>query len=153
MPWPRRPWASWAIAGWPGHSSNPTPPPKPPPSPTPPACTKPNWISAPEADVTARGEAECGLGLVAKWLDKPDEELSHYLNVLEAGDSENPDPYWVKQAGVAAAHWCIDRGQWTNAITIYTRVEEVVPSLRAEMEKDKDIAKAKARTKSAASGD
>jgi len=107
----------------------------------------------PEANVTARGEAECGLGLVAKWLDKPDEELSHYLNVLEAGNSENPDPYWVKQAGVAAAQWCIDRGQWTNAITIYSRVEEAVPSLRAEMEKDKNIAKAKARTKSAAPGD
>ena len=73
-------------------------------------------MKSPRADISARSMAECGLAkaLVGMALLKPIgyqreglvEAAGHYLNVVEGKnrrDGEVPDPYWVKEAGKAAA--------------------------------------------------
>jgi hypothetical protein len=45
------------------------------------------------------------------------------------------DPFWVEQAGKAAAHIDEQRQQWDKAIKVYQRVLKAVPSLRAALEK------------------
>jgi hypothetical protein len=45
------------------------------------------------------------------------------------------DPFWVEQAGKAAAHIYEQREQWDRAITVYQRVLKAVPSLRPTLEK------------------
>ena len=90
------------------------------------------------ADVTARSQAEFGLGLVAERLHQPEQALGHYGNVLYAVDTARADPVWVKEAGVKAAAWYEERHDWTNAIKVYQRVREVVPSLANEMQRNID---------------
>jgi tetratricopeptide (TPR) repeat protein len=90
------------------------------------------------ADVTARSQAEFGLGLVAERLHQQEQALGHYGNVLYAVDTARADPVWVKEAGVKAAAWYEERHDWTNAIKVYQRVREVVPSLAKEMQRNID---------------
>ena len=95
-----------------------------------------------KADVTARGQAQFGLGLVAKYRDQPDEELSCYLQVV-LGEPKDSDPFWVEQAGVAASQLLEAGEKWDQAINVYTRVKQAVPSLTAEMDKRIEAARAK----------
>ncbi len=78
-------------------------------------------------DTASCDQAEVGLGLVAERQRQPDRALEYYSKVLYAGDA---DPYWVEQAGVAAARLCEERQQWEQAVHIYNRVLQAVPSLR-----------------------
>jgi TolA-binding protein len=99
----------------------------------------------PQSDVTARSQAECGLGLVEQALDHPQEALTHYLRVVYPGviydeTLEKPDPVWVKEAGVAAVQLYYQTKDWADAITVYNRVKAVVPTLGGEL--DKKIANA-----------
>jgi tetratricopeptide (TPR) repeat protein len=87
-------------------------------------------------DVTARSQAEFGLGLVAERLHQPQEALRHYCNILYAPDPRNADPAWVKDAGVKAATLYEEQTNWPGAQQVYLRVMEVVPSLRIEMQKN-----------------
>jgi TolA-binding protein len=89
-------------------------------------------------DVTARSEAEVGLGLVAERQRQPIEALRHYGNVLYDVDTRHADPFWVKEAGVKAAALYEARKDWRNAEKVYRRVQEVVPSLRLEMQINMD---------------
>jgi TolA-binding protein len=79
------------------------------------------------ADVANRNQAEAGLGLVAERQQLPDLALNYYSRVLFERDS---DPFWVEQTGVAAARLCEERSQWDQAVRIYERVLQAVPSLR-----------------------
>jgi len=90
-------------------------------------------------DVTARSHAEYGLGLVAERQNQPREALGHYGKVLYTLDTKHADPYWVKEAGVKAAALFEEQKEWRNAIKVYQRVQEAVPSLRNEMQRNIDI--------------
>jgi TolA-binding protein len=95
-----------------------------------------------KADVTARSQAEFGLGLVANRRGQPDEELMRYLELIE-GDPGDSDPFFVEQAGVAAAQLEEAAGNWIGATNVYTRVKRAVPSLAADMDKYIERARAK----------
>jgi TolA-binding protein len=93
-------------------------------------------LSFPAADVDAatRSQAEVALGRIAEQQQQPEEALAHYCKVLY-GDMDHFDPFWVEQAGKAAAHIYEQREQWDRAITVYQRVLKAVPSLRPTLEK------------------
>ena len=104
------------------------------------------------AAVTARSQAEYGLGLVAERQGvlageqglmaerqhQTQEALRHYCNVLYDTDTTNADPYWVMMAGVKAAAIYEEQTNWLDAKDVYRRVGEVVPSLRDTMQKKID---------------
>ena len=90
------------------------------------------------ADITARSQAEYGLGLIAERQEQTQEALRHYCNVVFDTDTEHADPYWVKEAGVKAAALCEARKDWQGAIAVYRKVQEVVPSLHDAMQKKID---------------
>jgi tetratricopeptide (TPR) repeat protein len=95
-------------------------------------------------DVTARSEAEFGLGLVAERQHQPREALLHFSNILYDPDTRHADPAWVKDAGVKAATLLEEQHDWPGAEKVYQRVMEVVPSLRLEMQKNIERIKAAA---------
>ena len=95
-------------------------------------------------DVTARSQAEFGLGLVAERQHQPQEALTHYSNVLYDPDTPHADPAWVKDAGFKAATLLEEQHDWPGAEKVYQRVLEVVPSLRLEMQKNIERIKAAA---------
>lgn len=95
-------------------------------------------------DVTARSQARFGLGLIAERQNQTNEALFHYCEVLFDVDSTQADPAFVKDAGVKAAALYEEQKDWPNAVRVYQRVAEVVPSLRSEMQKHIDAIKAAA---------
>ena len=61
------------------------------------------------------GEAECALLR---------EAATHYLNVVlgdNLRDDEKADPYWIKEAGLAAARVDEELGQWDQAVRFARR--------------------------------
>jgi tetratricopeptide (TPR) repeat protein len=86
-------------------------------------------------DVTAWSQAEVALGRVAEQQDQPRQALAHYANVLDDLDPDHFDPFWVEQAGKAAARIYEQQQQWDTAIKVYRRVLRAVPSLRPALEK------------------
>ena len=63
--------------------------------------------------------------------------LDRYLNVVygkNLRDGERPDPFWIKEAGLAAARVLETRGQWNESINLYRRLQDLVPSLRPVLE-------------------
>jgi TolA-binding protein len=85
--------------------------------------------------VSARSQAETGLGMVAEREHDLPTALEYYCNVVYKYDPAHFDPYWVEQAGEAAARICEDQQHWTEAIPIYRRVLEAVPALRPVLER------------------
>lgn len=88
-----------------------------------------------KVNVSARCQAEVGLGLVAEHQHHPQEALEHYFNVLYAYDSDNFDPYWIWRAGEFAGRLSEELQQWDSAIKVYRIVMEAVPSLRPALER------------------
>ena len=106
-------------------------------------------LSFPATNVTvsARSQAEVGLGLVAEREHLPALALAHYLRVLYEYDPNNFDPYWVETAGEYAARVCESQQQWDQAVNAYRRVLEAVPALAPVLEKR--IAAAQSRAEAA----
>jgi len=69
----------------------------------------------------------------ARATDLEAEALTHYTNVIYPAGEEQPDPFWVEKAGVYAAQLCESQKKWELAINLYTRVGEMIPSLRDSM--------------------
>jgi TolA-binding protein len=80
------------------------------------------------ATVSARSQAEVGLGIVAEKEHLPQMALKHYSRVLY-GDPKNFDPYWVETAGRLMAQICEEQQKWDQAVNTYKRVLDAVPSL------------------------
>jgi len=95
------------------------------------------------ADVSARSQAEMGIGLAlerqAQSKAPPDNaELleaarEHYLNVFYGKNVEKPDPFWMKEAALAAARLAEEQKQWDLAIKIYSRLVTLTPALHASL--------------------
>lgn len=99
------------------------------------------------ADISVRSQAEYGLGRAFELQapGKPSEEgagwiagaFEHYYSIvigsnLRAGDE--PDPFWVEKAGMAAARLKEEQKQWSTAIRIYERLHEVLQPLRPRLQ-------------------
>jgi TolA-binding protein len=117
-------------------------------------------IEAPSADISARSQAETGLGLALEKMaaDLPDAgqagglnlALDHYLNVALGAnlrEGEQADPFWVKKASLESARVAETLGDWPQAIQVYQRLETLIPVLKDSL--DKKIAKAKAHPQAA----
>jgi len=66
--------------------------------------------------------------------------LDRYLNVVYGNGaalatSPQPDPYWLKEAGLAAGRLAEDLGQWELAINLYERLLRVLPPMRPVLER------------------
>lgn len=104
-------------------------------------------IAFPGVDVRVRSMAEVGWGAViekqARQKSDPERQtllnqaLDKYLHVLFrknlAGD-EQPDPFWLKKAGLEAARLAEESGQWHLAIEVYQRLEKLLPPLTPSLE-------------------
>lgn len=99
-------------------------------------------------DVSLRSMAEIRLAIVlekqapqrpeAVRPDLENQALDHYLEVFYARnrrDGELPDPYWMKQAGLAAIDLAARLQRTELAIGICQRMMNDLPPLRARMEK------------------
>lgn len=100
------------------------------------------------AEVAVRSMAEVGLGIVLEKeapLHAPAEQtalldraLDHYTNVLygkNLRDGEQPDPWWIKKAGLAAADLAEAQKKWEVAIGLCRRLVVELPPLRPRLEK------------------
>jgi TolA-binding protein len=95
-------------------------------------------------DASARSQAEVGLGQIMERLAKtinPElwkEAFRHYYNVVSEAslvEGEKIDPYWYKEAGLAAARLAEEHQQAEVATRIYSRLAEALPPLRTALQK------------------
>jgi tetratricopeptide (TPR) repeat protein len=93
-------------------------------------------------NVGTRSQAEVALGRIAEQEGDTDQALAHYSKVLYEMDPDRFDPFWVEQAGRAAARIYEEHQQWDKAVRVYQRVLKAVPSLRGPLEKAIATAKA-----------
>jgi TolA-binding protein len=118
-------------------------------------------LALPAADVATRSQARVGLGIVAEKLAErlPAEQrpaqlrqaLDAYLDVFYEKDlrpGETAVPYWLQRAGLDAARLAETLQDWPLAIRIYERLRELLPPLKASL--DKRIARATEQQKTAA---
>jgi tetratricopeptide (TPR) repeat protein len=94
-------------------------------------------LSFPSANVgvSARSQAEVGLGVIAEKQHQPGQALAHYCKVVYGYDPDNFDPYWIERAGENAARIYEDQQQWDKAARVYSRVLEAVPALRPVLDR------------------
>jgi TolA-binding protein len=107
-------------------------------------------LNFPGASISARSQAEIRLAMakekLAQTLPAPEGEtlrkaaLDHYLNIVYGKspvlqNGEKPDPFWLKEASLAAARMAEEQQDWTLAIHLYQRLINVLPPLRPALEK------------------
>lgn len=106
-----------------------------------------NVLASAAAAVTARSQAEVGLGLVldkrARLLPAAEQAparqaaLEHYLNVAyerNLREGETADPFWVKRASLEAARLAEDLQQWPAAASLYEHLGKLLPALKPGLE-------------------
>ena len=119
-------------------------------------------IRSPEASVSARSQAEIGLGntlekkgeslekqtdpkAVAERQSLFDEALNHYLDVLyekNLREGEEAEPVWIGKAGIEAGRLAEQSKNWDKAVNIYSSLMERLPMLRPVLEKKIEKARA-----------
>jgi TolA-binding protein len=110
-------------------------------------------LKSPLADVTVRNRAEYALGMVLEKLAQSREgpegtslyksAFERYYNIVNS--VEAADPFWLKEAGLAAARMKEEQKEWESAINIYIRLSTLLPPLRPAMEKKMDKAREQMR--------
>jgi TolA-binding protein len=100
--------------------------------------------NSPLADINAIALAEIGMGNVrrreaasadADGAVLNGEALKHYLNVVYVPNDEHPDPALVREAAMKAAQLSEEQKEWGRAVELYRRVGEMMPVLRAAMDR------------------
>jgi tetratricopeptide (TPR) repeat protein len=101
-------------------------------------------LVAPLADAKARSIAKLGLASVLERQSQQNPAssgplrtaaLNHCLDVF-LGDSsvlregDQADPFWTRRAGLEAARLAEAQGEWTQAIRVYERLQELMPVMR-----------------------
>ncbi len=112
-------------------------------------------IAAPQADISARSQAQAGMGIVLEKMaaqaagdnQKALLELAknNYADVFfknNLRDGETADPFWVKKAGLQAAAAAETLGEWEQAAGIYTELKKLLPQLSDFLDKKINGAKA-----------
>jgi TolA-binding protein len=116
-------------------------------------------LESPLADTPARGRAEFALGKVLERLAEAkgppdnaellDAAFDHYYNVVcgkNLPEGQQPDPVWLKEAGLAAAALAEERGRWEVAVNLYNRLGESLPPLRPMLARKISRAREQTRT-------
>ena len=91
-------------------------------------------VLAQDAERETRHQAEVGLARVMEKKGQPDAALEHYGKVLYA-ETENADPFWLKEAALGAARVCESTEQWEQAMNVYKRLAALLPATQPAMEK------------------
>jgi len=104
--------------------------------------------SSPYAALDARCQALVGLGSVLEKMAESKsgdeqaallkEAMNHYVDVfyqktLRAG--ETPIPFWVKKTGLEAARVAETLKEWTQAVKLYQRLQQLLPPLKETLDK------------------
>jgi TolA-binding protein len=97
---------------------------------------------ADNVNVSARSQAEIGLGLIAERQHHIQDALDDYLKVLYF-DPDHFDGYWVSRAGEFASRLCEEQQLWSEAVKVYDRVLAAVPATRPVLEKKRAAAQAR----------
>ncbi|MDW8308151.1 MAG: tetratricopeptide repeat protein [Verrucomicrobiales bacterium] len=105
-------------------------------------------MSAPVAGPGARSEAQVGLALMLEEMARGEPAtnqpallraaLNHCLDVLylkNLREGESPDWFWVKKAGLEAGRLAERLGEWSVAVNLYRRLQELMPPLRESLER------------------
>ena len=105
-------------------------------------------IESQVADIHVRSQAEVGLGVVlekqAALRQPPDnkpllvEARDRYLNVFNGTnlrEDEKPSPFWLKEAGFAAARLAEDQQEWQVAANIYQGLSKLLPPIQSAVAK------------------
>src|SRR5690606_15207256 len=58
-------------------------------------------------------------------LNRPDEALAAYYDVLQMGAAQPVEYFWFYKAGFDAGRLCEERKQWKSAIAIYQKLAAV----------------------------
>jgi len=100
------------------------------------------------ASITVRSQAQFSLGTVAEHQARLrpvaeqgpllDLAQDHYFKVLYSRnlrDGEQPDAFWMKKAGLAAAELLEGRKRPDQAVAVYRRMQAELPPLRPWLEK------------------
>ena len=64
--------------------------------------------------------------------------FDHYYSVVlekNLREGETPDPFWFKEAALNAGRIAEETRRWEVAISIYKRLSDALPHLRAAVEK------------------
>ncbi|HWL51444.1 MAG TPA: tetratricopeptide repeat protein [Chthoniobacteraceae bacterium] len=75
-----------------------------------------------EGDLLRRNQASCQKARLLERLERPEEALAAYYDVLEKGASQPEEYFWFYKAGFDAARLCEARRQWKSAIAIYSKM-------------------------------
>ncbi len=89
-------------------------------------------------DLALRMQAEIKLGAVREKQNKLQDAMSHYTHVLYGGllkDNEPLDPFWVKEAGLAATRLAEQQKAWDVAVNLYKRLSSILPATASFWEK------------------
>lgn len=111
-------------------------------------------VTSAGANVAARSEAQVGLaGVILEMAPREPREaqtpfirqaLSNLLEVVHGTnrrEGETPDQFWVKKAGLEAGALFERLGEWEQAEKLYGRLQDLLPVLRATMQKKIDQAR------------
>ncbi len=106
-------------------------------------------IDSPLADAATRSLSKIGLGVTLEKIaeQKSEDEataslklaLDQYLDVFYGNnlrEGEEPDTSSVRKAGLEAGRLAEALHDWTAATNVYRRLEQMVPSMRARLEKN-----------------
>ncbi len=74
------------------------------------------------ARVVWRNQASYQKARLLERLERPDEALAAYYDVLEKGASQPEEYFWFYKAGFDAGRLCETRQQWKNAVAIYSKM-------------------------------
>jgi TolA-binding protein len=99
------------------------------------------------ADVSVRSQAEYGIARAfelqaagksaeesAAWLGGAFEHFYAIVIGSNLRAQEEPDPFWLEKAGLAAARLKEEQKEWRTAIRIYERMQEVLAPLRPRLQ-------------------
>ncbi len=92
---------------------------------------------AAEPDLGApwRSQALCEKGRLLETLERPEEALAAYYDVLAEGLAHPGEYYWFYKAGFDAGRLCEARSQWKSAIAVYRKMAALEGPRAAEAEK------------------
>jgi hypothetical protein len=106
-----------------------------------------NALKSELANAKCRSIAEVGLAKVLEKQAKQastaertnllNEAIGHYWKVVDGqvlGENEDADPYWLKEAAMAAARLAEELQRWDEAANLYQKLARWAPPLRKTWE-------------------
>jgi TolA-binding protein len=91
----------------------------------------------PLATLETRSQATFRVGRAYEGEGRLDRALDYYFKVIPdfSDDPSHYNSFWAKEAAVRAAGVCESQQQWEKAVNIYSRIKNLFPSLRVELDK------------------